>query len=347
MIRIVFGILFGVSVGILRLFGEQQDCASSSQQILAAREHASILVASGHATEAVSSLKVAFGLCPTDVNIARELAFALMEAGDTGYSETLLKGLISRRDEAELHSLLGRALTIDKKNMDAAAQYQLAATMDPTEAHIFEFGTSLMKVNFGAAAEILHYGLRTYPASVKMHVALALALYAQDRSEEGAKLLLEASALDPTDVHPMEVLADTKIVPKSLQAEAERRLDTLRLRHAGNGLLLFDYTMVKSGRWSGEKTAKSPELIALLQRALALDPKLSKAHFELALVYEEEKNYAGEITELKQAIRLSSDTAQFHYRLAFAYRAIGDMRHCKEELASYSLLHSSAEEAPQ
>ena len=53
------------------------------------------------------------------------------------------------------------------------------------------------------------YALKTYPASVKVHVVLALAFYAQDGDEEGALLLCMASDLDPSDAYPMEVLADT------------------------------------------------------------------------------------------------------------------------------------------
>ena len=322
---------------------QQAECSPGSKAFAAARAEAGRLLVAGRVAEAVAPLKRAYDLCSGDAENARDLASAAIEAGDTRYAEELLRDLIERQDGAELHSLLGKALARDGSHRDSAAQYQIAARMEPTEARIFDFGTSLMKVNFGAATEILRYGLKTYPASVRMHVALALALYAQDQSEEGARLLCAASALDPNDVHPMEVLADTKIVPKSVQAEAERRLDDLRRRHPGDGLLLFDYLMVKSGRWSGDKAANPSDLVPLLHKALALDPRLSKAHFELALVHDEEKNYSAEIAELQQAIRLTPSVEQFHYRLAFAYRAAGDMPHYKEELARYSSLHSRAE----
>lgn len=337
------GLALTVSLVTCSLLGQQKECSSSSRVFLAARKDAASQLVSGRLEEALASMKRAFSICPDDFDNARELALASIEQGDTSYAENLLRELVKRQDYPELHSLLGRALTKDKDFQGAATQYQAAATMELTEIRVFEFGTSLMKINFGAATEVLQYGVDTYPSSVKMHVALALAFYAQDRSEEGARLLCAASELDPADVLPMEVLADTKIVPKSSQPEAERRLNELRLHHPGDGLLLFDYAMVKSGRWSGDKTARLPELTALLQKSLTLDPKLAKAHSELALVYEQEGNYLGEIAELKQAVRLTPDQEQFHYRLAFAYRATGDLPHSKEELARYKLLHLSAE----
>ncbi len=339
---IIVGLALSASMATSRACGQQEDCSSSSA-FSAARDEAHRLLPSGHLSEALPLMKLAFDLCPDDLANARELASVSIEAGDSVYAETLLRQLIARKNEAELHTLLGQVLTRDKSYRDAAAQYQVSATMEPTESHIFDFGTALMKIDFGAATQILQYGVKTYPASVKMHVALALALYAQDRYEEGAQLLCAASTLDPADPLPMEVLADTKIVPKFLQADAASRLDELRLRHPENGLLLFDYAVVKSGRLSGVSTAQSPEFIALLKKALTLDPKLAKAHFELALVYEEEKQYLSEIAELQQAIRLTPDVELFHYRLAFAYRATGDMTHFREELARYSSLHSSVD----
>ncbi len=339
---IVFGLALSAGLATSQAPRQQEVC-SSSLGFSTAREEAHTLLASGHNSEALAPLERALVLCPDESVNARELASVLIEAGDTGYAETLLRELIARKDEAELHSLLGRALTRDKSYRDATAQYQVAATMEPSETHIFDFGTALMKVNFGAATEILQYGVKSYPASVKMHVGLALALYAQDRSEEGAQLLCAASALNPVDPLPMEVLADTKMVPKSLQAEAASRLAELRLRHPDNGLLLFDYALVTSGRLSGDRAVQSPEFIALLQKAVALDPKLAKAHFELALVYEEDEKYLSEITELKRAIHLTPGIELFHYRLAFAYRATGDMTRFREELARYRSLHSSAE----
>ena len=290
--------------------------------------------------DALQVLKLQFARCPLESEIGRLLAETAIEQGEAGYAETVLRSMLSHADDAGLHSLLGRALQQGKHQADAAAQFQIAARMDPSEIHVFDFGASLMKVDVSAAQTVLQYGLTKYPRSIKVRVALALAMYAQGRTDEGAELLCSAADLDPLDVNPMEVLADTGIIPQAVQARAAERLDDLRKTHPHDGLLLFDYAMVQSGRWSGTKQPTSPELVSMLQSALILDPTLAKAHFELARIDEEAENVAGEIHELLEAIRLDPQSAKYHYRLAFAYRRAGDTEHSHEELLRYRTLHS-------
>ncbi len=278
-------------------------------------------------------------MCPEDFDNARELAAAEIQAGDEEAVEGLLHHLIRQRNAPEFHGMLGKALAAQGDYKGSAAEYQLAATMEPTETHVFDFGTSLMKVNFGAAADVLQYGLKTYPASVKMHVGLALAFYAQDRPEDGARLLCEAAVLDPSDVHPMEVLANTRVVPRSIQLEATRRFEELRERYPKDGLILFDYTMISSGRWSGLDGAATGDFIGSLKEALALNPGLAEAWYQLALTYDQGKSYALEIVALKKAIAIDAGQERYHYRLAFALRASGDAAGFKEELGVYAKLH--------
>ncbi len=320
--------------------GLQSVCAARSKDFASDRAEAQRLEASGQPAEAVRQFRNAHRLCPDDYENSRDLAYAEIVAGDTDVAEALIQSLLQNGDKAELHSLMGMVLAAKKDYRNSAAQYQTAAKMEPTESNVFNFGTSLMKVNFGAATLILQYGLKSYPQSVKMHVALAVALYAQDRAEEGAKLLCQASELDPRDVHPMEVLADTGVVPRSVQPEAAKRLDKLRALYPNDGMILFDDAMVRSGRWSGDPSATPTWFAPMLHQALAMDPHLAKAYYQLALVAEQAKDYSAEISALKQAIGIDPGAEQFHYRLAFAYRASGDTANFQRELAKYTALHT-------
>lgn len=198
-----------------------------------------------------------------------------------------------------------------------------------------------MKVNFDAATSVLRYGLQKYPLSIKIHVALALALYAQDQADEGARLLCQASHLAPSDVHPMEVLSDTGVVPSGVRKDVEKHLEHLHRIFPKNGQILFDYAMATSGRWSGDKTDTSPALIEKLKTALAIDPRLVKADSELGAIYDETKDYANEIVVLKKAIALKPDDEHYHFRLAFAYRQAGDAMQFEKELSLYQTLHAT------
>ncbi len=324
------------------LRAQEDQCSSASSTFAETRAAAIEQEEAGRATKAVQLFEKAQTLCPQDSTNIRDLLQAEITVGEYDKAEPLARLLLFRQDTSELHFLLGTIAAAEKKTRDAAAQFQIAAEMNPSEENVFALGTSLMRLNIPAATTVLQYGLKNYPVSVKMHVALALALYAQDRDEEGALLLCKASDLDPSDVHPMEVLADTSIVPPSVRAQVERHLADLRRSHPADGLILFDEAMVRSGRWSGEHRSRSEGLIDQIKSALKLDPHLSKAFFELGALYDDEKDFRDEIAALKSAIDLDDKVEKYHYRLAFAYRQAGDMADYRRELALYESLHSEA-----
>ena len=287
-------------------------------------------------------LKDAYRLCPQDDDNARELAAAELEAGDEEAAEALLRDLLRQKNMPELHRLLGKCLAVRGDYKGAAAEYQIAATMDPTETSVFDFGTSLMKVNFNAATMVLQYGLKSYPTSVKMRIGLALAYYALDRPETGARLLCDAAKIDPADVHPMEVLANTRVVPATVRSEATTRLEELHERYPKDGLVLFDFVMIKSGRWSGDDGSASEEFTGLLKEALALDSTLAEAWYQLALTYDKASLHDQEVAALRRAIAIDARQERYHYRLAFALRATGDAAGFTNELATYTKIHEKA-----
>ncbi len=114
--------------------------------------------------------------------------------------------------------------------------------MDTRETHIFDFGMSLFHLDHNAAITILRYGVQKYPESIKLHVALGTVLYADGNSLEGAQLLCEAQELNPSDPHPMELLAETEIVPPELAPRIISLFADLHKRYEHDGLILYDYT---------------------------------------------------------------------------------------------------------
>jgi tetratricopeptide (TPR) repeat protein len=279
-----------------------------------------------------------YARCPSYEN-GRDLADAEIKAGQYENAKSLLSTLLEQQDRAELHDLLGKAEAGEKSYKAAAIEYQKAATLDPSEANIFDFGMSLFPLDHNSAITILRYGLSKYPKSVKLHVALGTVLYVDVQSVEGAQLLCDAEDLNPSDPHPMEILADTEIIPPQLLPEITSRLASLHRRYPEDGLILFDYTMVKSGRWSDQKDAMPPHLADSLKAALSLNPKLPQAYFQLGLVYGQQGKYADEIRVLKKAISLNPMEDQYHYRLAFAYRKTGDEEKFHQELDEFQKLN--------
>ncbi len=279
----------------------------------------------GNFAGAVELLLDVYGRCPSYEN-GRDLADAEINAGQFENAKTLLTTLLQQQDQAQLHNLLGKAEAGEKNDKAAAIEYQKAATIDPSEANVFDFGMSLFRLDHNAAITILRYGVQKYPQSVRLRVALGVVLYADGKSLEGAQLLVDAEDLNPADPHPMELLADTEIVPPALAPRVVELLASLHKKYPKDGLILFDYTMAQSGRWSNTKDAMPPHFVESLQEAIRLNPKLPQAYFQLGLVYGQQGKYAEEIRVLQKAISLDATKEEYYYRLAFAYRKTGDER---------------------
>jgi tetratricopeptide (TPR) repeat protein len=83
-----------------------------------------------------------------------------------------------------------------------------------------------------------------------------------------------------------------------------------------------------------------PKVEALLKQAVALDPKLADAHFQLGLLYQEQSNLSAAIREFELAVKLRPDSDTFHYRLGQVYQASGQAEKAKPHFERYRELHN-------
>lgn len=311
----------------------EQECSQKRAEVVA-------LAKTGSSSRAVNLLTDLYAKCPGYEN-ARDLADAEVEAGQYEVAKALATSLLEQEDRSELHTILGKAETAQKNYKAAALEYQKAAEMEPSENNVFNFGMALFHLDHNAAITILRYGVEKYPDSVRLRVALGTVLYTDGKSLEGAQLLCEAEELNPSDPHPMELLAETEIVPPELGPRVTALFADLHKKYERDGLILYDYTMVQSGRWSNGTSPPPPHFADSLEAALKLDPKLPQPYFQLSLLAGQKKNYAEEIRLLKKAIALDPSKEEYHYRLAFAYRKSGDEAQFREELKEFQKLHGA------
>ncbi len=314
--------------------------AASDTECTRKSDEAHNLAATGNLSKALALLTEVYAKCPSYEN-GRDLADTEVDAGQYESAKALLTSMSEHQDRAELHSILGKAETAEKDYKGAALEYQKAAESEPSEENIFAFGMSLFHLDHNSAITILRYGIQKYPDSIKLRVALGTVLYADGKALEGAQLLCEAQELNPSDPHPMELLAETEIVPQALAPRITSLLAALHKRYGNDGLILFDYTMVQSGRWSTDKDSVPPHFTDSLEEALRLNPRLPQAYYQLSLVAAQRRQYNEEIRLLKRAITLDPNKDEYHYRLAFAYRKSGDEENFQKELNRFEQLHGS------
>ena len=223
----------------------------------------------------------------------------------------------------------------------AALEAQRKAEADPSEANLFFYASSLMKLDYASAEKIYKYAIGKYPDSVRLHAGLASALWAQGRRDEAAAELCRAAEIAPDDPHPLEFLVQTEYIPAALSHQVAEGLRRLRRRYPQDGLILFDYEMVVSNRFTPD-AALPEDFVAAMQEAIRLTPRLPQAYFQLGLAYEQQKAYAQALPALRQAVQLAPRNEQYRYSLAMLYRKTGNKEAFHREMSAFLKLRDAA-----
>src|SRR6202022_3785281 len=84
-----------------------------------------------------------------------------------------------------------------------------------------------------------------------------------------------------------------------------------------------------------ENRAGLQESEALLQKAVAIDPKLGEAYVQLGILYSAHGSFEQAIQSYKKAIEVSPDLGEAHYRLSLAYKRTGEESKAQQELKTY------------
>ena len=264
-----------------------------------------------------------------EAELARARAY--LEAGEPARAVEVVRGVLPRRDTPDVHHLLGDALEAAGDLLGAAEEFQKAAHGDASEENLFDWGNSLLQLRaFVPATDVLAEAVKRFPRSARLQVGLGIVRYARGQFEDAIRAFCAAADLEPDDERPYLFLGEMYGVSAELAPEVTKRLARFVEAQPGHALGHFFYAM---SLWKGTPgAAHPPEVQVHLKKAVALDPRLAKAHFQLGVLYGDEGRFPEAISALEEAVRLEPAMAQAHYRLAQAYRRTG-----REDLAAKAL----------
>jgi protein O-GlcNAc transferase len=318
-----------------------------------------VLVREGKLAPAISELKKAVAITPSDDGAQLALAMTYAQAGQDANALPLFSKLdadaVARKmplirqmkvlapaesGDAEFHDALG-SLYAQKRVWPVAEQeFERAIQLNPesASAHLHLGFVLQAEMKGDPAAEwVRASSLAPHDASIALEAGKALADAGLDSQAE--PILKHAVQLSP-DSSPAAlalaiVLQNTNQIPASV--------DLLRhvvQRDPRNRMALVDLGLALS------QMHRAQDGIPYLQHALALEPNNPTAHQDLAAAYLQVDQVESAITELQAALKLAPNSAKIHYDLGVAYKLRDDAANAIPQLEAAEKIEPDSYQAP-
>jgi len=296
-----------------------------------------LLVARGSVGRGLELLERAWKRDSSSYLAGYNLALGYVETGNFEGARRALTTLLARQETGELYSLLGEVET-RLKNPQGAVQYLARAVeLEPSEAHLFDLGYRLLRLwMLNEAGEAFRRGTEQFRRSARLWMGLGSVYFAQAKTEEAIDAYLQATEAGPKprsdDPRPYRLLASAYLASKTPRADVAARFRRYRLAHPRDAWANFfdGYCILRGG---------APELaLPLLRQALALDPRLAEAHFELGKIYALQEKHQEALAGYEAAVQANPNYQEVYYRLGLAYARVGRQAEAETALARHEEL---------
>lgn len=288
-----------------------------------------------HAAE----LEQKFAASPrSDAEAQQRVANLLLNAGDLPAASHAAEKAVAQHPSPAAENVLGRTLLAQGKTMEGEAHLNAAWQDAQTDPHIaFDYVQALLRQeNFDKASEVLTTALESSPNDVQLLLALGVVRYGQRRFDDAITAFLKVIQTDPQVEQPYVFLGEMLDQAGDHLAEITRACEKWSARNPKNAL---GPLLVAKARLASD--SKDATVEALLRRSLVLDGKNWEAHYELGVLLEGRRDWAGAATELKRAAELDEKQAMPHYHLARVYDRLGNAEGAKAERELHEKLTGS------
>ena len=302
----------------------------------------------GRITAAIPYLQRAQEADPAAYNNGYDLALALDQTGKLDEARHELQHLISLQDSAELHSLLGEVEEKSRNYLSAAAQYEQAARLEPSEQNILNWGAELvLHQTFAPAIDVFKAGTQHFPQSAPLSNGLGIALYGMGQTDDAVRAFFRASDLAASDPLPLIFLGKAcDSASPALADQIRFRLQNFVTRGPQRPEITYYFAMCLWKTNQSEAQAdRDSQVESLLKRALTLDPNYADAYFQLGSLYADERKYKEATEQYELALKINPNAANTHYRLGQVFGRLGDPVHAQEEFAVFEKLRQSESDA--
>ena len=204
-----------------------------------------------------------------------------------------------------------------------AKELQAKAAGEGREAELYRKGTELLnRRQVREAAEVFRSGFTEFPKSTRLLMGMGSACYAEGAFDEAAGWFYKATDLDPLNEEPYLFLARVQARQITDALGYKERMERFARLHPDDAWANYYFGKTLPDERAGE----------VFEKALRLDPKLAAARVELGAIAGRAGKYDQAIREYQLAIKDQPDLGEAHYRLAEAYRVIGERDKAQGEM---------------
>lgn len=269
---------------------------------------------------------------PADPANTYNLALALLESGSPRDAAAALAKIpaASRGDQTE--SLAG---DVDEKLGDfkqAIEHYQAAAQSNPSDANLYALIVELMRHwTWDEAYKIAVFGASRYPQSTHFLAAEGISQYGGQHYPESVAIFSALLEKDPDNALYADLLGRSCSAISEDSSAQCTGLDNFAHHHPENAQAATYAAVSLLHRPAAQQD--QAEVKRLLDQAIAADPRLPDAYFQLAVLAQSQLKWQESVPLLQKAIELRPTYPEAHYRLSRAYAHLGLREQSQQEIA--------------
>jgi tetratricopeptide (TPR) repeat protein len=281
---------------------------------------------------AAEAFGAAVALAPGNADLAYDEALALYQADAIARAASVLALIPAASMTAPAYSLAGDVEEKLGHYQDAVMHYQSAARLDPSAANLYSLTIELLRHwTWSEAQQVAAYASTRYPEDNRFTMAQGVALFADGKYPQAAEIFSSLLAREPNS----EMYAD--LLGRSCGAVTDTpiphcgELEQFADKHPRNArAAIYAATRILQQPVDAQDSAKAE---SLLHQAVAADPNLADAYFELGVLAQQRLQWQQSAGFLEKAVALRPSYAEAHYRLSRAYAHLGEHDQAQQQMA--------------
>jgi len=280
---------------------------------------------------------------PDHAKVESTLALVEYHAGRFTECQRILQGLFASGNQtASALNLQGWCYHKQGKNAEAVESLKQAIDLAPTEGTNYLDLTRVLleQQSLPRALEVARHTTEIFPSSAAAYEIRGLVEAGMSQFTDAIQSYMRATQIDPSRPDGLLGLAQSQ-ANAGLTKEASENFEAGSRKFPKDVRFKTSYaTVLLKQADSGDKQA---EIMArqLLREALALDPSLSDAHYQLGNLALKQNQIAEAEKHLEEVAKLDANNAQAHFALARVYRRLGRQQDAAREMKRYEQLKAA------